>query len=357
MNQVHVVVPDGIDDPRRPSGGNVYDRRVCDGLGALGWSVHEHAAPGRWPNADGAALAGVAQALAEMPDDALVLIDGLLASVLSEVLQSEAGRLRLVVLMHMPRDEPREIGALSAARAIVATSQWTKRWLSDNYGLPPGRVHVVAPGADPAELVEGTPAGGRLLCVGAVTAIKGHDLLLDALDTIEDVAWGCVLVGALDVDAAFVEALRRRTGVGHLSDRVSFAGALTAAELAVAYAEADVLLLASRAETYGMVVTEALARGLPVIATDVGGVREAVGRAADGSRPGVLVPPEDPHAFALAVRDWLTDPRVRGRLRAAARSRRQTLVDWSRTSRRLSVALDEIAGENHPSADAPRVSV
>ena len=357
MNQVHVVVPDGIDDPRRPSGGNVYDRRVCDGLGALGWSVHEHAAPGRWPNADGAALAGVAQALAEMPDDALVLIDGLLASVLAEVLQSEAGRLRLVVLMHMPRDEPREIGALSAARAIVATSQWTKRWLSDNYGLPPGRVHVVAPGADPAELVEGTPAGGRLLCVGAVTAIKGHDLLLDALDTIEDVAWGCVLVGALDVDAAFVEALRRRTGVGHLSDRVSFAGALTAAELAVAYAEADVLLLASRAETYGMVVTEALARGLPVIATDVGGVREAVGRAADGSRPGVLVPPEDPHAFALAVRDWLTDPRVRGRLRAAARSRRQTLVDWSRTSRRLSVALDEIAVENHPSADAPRVSV
>ena len=55
MNEVHVVVPYGIDDPRRPSGGNVYDRRVCRGLVALGWSVHEHAVAGRWPRPDAAA--------------------------------------------------------------------------------------------------------------------------------------------------------------------------------------------------------------------------------------------------------------------------------------------------------------
>lgn len=344
MNEVHVVVPDGIDDPRRPSGGNTYDRRVCHGLDALGWSVHEHAAPGRWPDVDGAARAGVAAELAQIPDDALVLIDGLVASVVPDVLQSEAGRLRLAVLMHMPRDEPREIAALSAATAIVATSEWTKRWLSDNYGLPSGRVYVVPPGVDPADLVEGTPAGGRLLCVGAVTAIKGQDLLLDALADVDDVAWRCVCVGSVDVDAAFVEGLRRRKDDRHLGDRVYFVGALTGADLEAAFAEADVLLLASRAETYGMVVTEALARGLPVIATDVGGVREALGHAADGSRPGVLVPPGDSQALARALRDWLTDSGLRRRLRASAHSRRKALVDWPATSRQLSVALSQIAG-------------
>lgn len=344
MTEVHVVFPDGIDDPRWPSGGNAYDRRVCNGLGTLGWSVHEHAAPGRWPHADGAARAAFGASLARMPDDALVLIDGLVASVVPEVLLPEAARLRLVVLLHMPREDPREIAALSAATAIVATSEWTRRWLSDNCGLPPDHVHVVPPGVDPAELVEGTPAGGRLLCVGAVTPVKGQDLLVDALAAVDDIAWQCVCVGALDVDAAFVADVRRRSEGRQLGDRVRLTGALTAAELAIAYAEADVLVLASRAETYGMVVTEALARGLPVIATDVGGVREAVGRAADGSRPAVLVPPEDPQAFAQAVRAWLTDPRARGRLRAAARSRRQTLVDWQQRSRQLSVVLSGIAG-------------
>ncbi len=123
-----------------------------------------------------------------------------------------------------------------------------------------------------------------------------------------------------------------------------FAGPLTGAELERAYAEADVLVLASHAETYGMVVTEALARGLPVVATDVGGVPEALGHAADGSRPGLLVAPGDPQALAQALSRWLGDPCERTRLRAAARSRRLTLSDWSQTSRELSAVLTEVAG-------------
>ena len=207
MNEVHVVVPDGIDDPRRPSGGNVYDRRACRGLAALGWSVHEHTVPGRWPRPDAPARGAVAAALARVPSGSLVLVDGLVASVVPEVLEPEAGRLRLVVLLHMPRDELREVAALSAASAIVATSQWTRRWLSDHYALPGNSVYVVPPGVDAAEVAAGTPSGGRLLCVGGVTPLKGHDLLLDALATVDDPAWRCVCVGALDLDLEFVARL------------------------------------------------------------------------------------------------------------------------------------------------------
>ena len=100
-----MVVPDGIDDPRRPSGGNVYDRRVCRGLVALGWSVQEHTVPGRWPRPDAPARSAVAAALARIPSGSVVLVDGLVASVVPEVLEPEAGRLRLVVLLHMPFGE------------------------------------------------------------------------------------------------------------------------------------------------------------------------------------------------------------------------------------------------------------
>ena len=155
-------------------------------------------------------------------------------------------------------------------------------------------MHVVPPGVDAAEVAAGTPSGGRLLCVGAVTPLKGQDLLLDALATVDDPAWRCVCVGALDLDVEFVARLRRLAEDRGLGDRVCFTGPLTDDELDRAYAEADVLVLASRAETYGMVVTEALARGLPVIAREVGGVPEALGHAADGSRPGLLVPPGRP---------------------------------------------------------------
>jgi glycosyltransferase involved in cell wall biosynthesis len=341
MSEVHVVVPDGIDDPLLPSGGNVYDRRACRGLGALGWSVREHAVPGRWPDAP--ARAAVAATLAAVPHGTVVLIDGLIASVVPEVLQPEADRLRLVVLLHMPRDEPREVAALSAASVIVATSQWTRRWLSDHCALPEDRVHVVPPGVDVAETAPGTSSGRRLLCVGAVTPVKGHDLLLDALATVDD-PWRCVCVGALDLDVEFVAMLRRQAEDKGLGDRLCFTGPLTEAELNRAYAEADALVLASRAETYGLVITEALARGLPVVAREVGGVPEALGRAADGSQPGLLVPPGDPRPLAQALCRWLGDPRERKRLRAAAQSRRLTLSDWAQTSRELSAVLTQVAG-------------
>jgi glycosyltransferase involved in cell wall biosynthesis len=311
---------------------------------ALGWSVHEHAVPGQWPRPDAVARAAVGAALARVPDGGRVLIDGLLACAVPEVLEPEADRLRLVVLLHMPQDEPGEAAALSAASAIVATSDWTRRWLLDHDILPEDRVYVVLPGTDVADVAPASLFGTRLLCVGAITPVKGHDLLLDALATVGDPAWRCVCVGSLDLDVEFVEVLRRRTEDRGLGDRVCFTGPLTGAGLERAYAEADVLVLASRAETYGMVVTEALARGLPVVATEVGGVPEALGHAADGSRPGLLVVPGDPQALAQALRRWLGDPRERSRLRAAARSRRLTLSDWSQTARELSAVLTDVVG-------------
>jgi len=352
VKAVHVVVPEGIDDPARPSGGNNYDRHLCDGLASLGWSVHEHSVPGGWPQPDAASLDALAGVIELIPDDAVVLLDGLVASTAPDVLTPHARRLRQVVLVHMPLGHrPADDGAgevrtrertvLAAAAAVVTTSHWARRRLLALYPLRSDRLHVAQPGVDAAAPATGSEAGGALLCVAAVTFDKGHDVLLDALATISDLSWRCVCVGSLDRDPTFVEALHRRSATAELADRVSFPGARTGADLDRSYGVADLLVLASRAETYGMVVVEALARGLPVVATEVGGVTEAVGHGADGIRPALLVPPEDPEAFGAALRAWLCDAELRGRLRRVAHERRKTLCGWSTTT---SVVAGVLAG-------------
>jgi glycosyltransferase involved in cell wall biosynthesis len=335
VTDVHVVVPAGVDDPARPSGGNVYDRRVCRELAAGGWTVHEHGVAG------GDALA---QTVGGLPDGATVLLDGLVASGEPEALVPHAGRLRQVVLVHMPLGHladgavrARERAVLRAADAVVTTSAWTRRRLAELYDLDPERLHVAAPGVDAADVTPGSADGRALLCVAAVIPAKGHDVLLDALAATSDLPWRCTCVGSLQRDPAFADALRRRSPGG----RVRFTGPRTGGQLERAYAGADLLVLPSRAETYGMVVTEALARGLPVVATDVGGVPEALGAAPDGTRPGLLVGPGDATALAGALRAWLTDGGLRTRLRRAAQQRRATLRGWPATA---SVIAGVLAG-------------
>jgi glycosyltransferase involved in cell wall biosynthesis len=354
VSVVHVVVPAGIDDPRTPSGGNVYDRRVCRGLAALGWSVHEHAVPGSWPAPTPADLAALREVVAKVPDGVVVLLDGLVASTAADVLVAEAGRLRLVVLVHMPLgDGPsgaedadartREAQVLSSATAVVTTSAWTRRRLLDRYPLSEERVHVAEPGVDPADLAPGTAEGGELLCVAAVTPHKGHDALLSALAELKHLPWRCTCVGSLSREPGFVDRLRRQADETGISDRVRFAGPLTGAALDGAYAAADVLVLASRGETYGMVVTEALAHGLPVVATAVGGLPSTLGEGPRRGAPGLLVPPHDPAALSRALFAWLGDAGLRRTLRQAAGERRATLSGWSRTAEQIARILAEVA--------------
>jgi glycosyltransferase involved in cell wall biosynthesis len=285
--------------------------------------------------------------LARIPDGAVVLVDGLVASPAPDVLVPASRHLRLVALVHMPlgQTEPdeRERAVLEAAAAVVTTSAWARRHLLDLYSLAGDRVHVAEPGVEAAELASGTAAGAALLSVAAVIPGKGHDVLLDALASLASRHWQCRCVGTVERDPAFVASLRRRAAEAGMNGRVRFTGAQPEDELARSYGMADLLVLPSRSETYGMVVTEALARGLPVVATDVGGVAEALGHGADGTRPGLLVPADDPAALGDALGSWLEDADLRRRLRLAARERRQALAGWSQTTGVVADVLENAA--------------
>ncbi len=352
VRSVHVVVPADVADESVPSGGNTYDRRVCQGLAAIGWSVDQLPVAGSWPRPDAAARAALAQSLAAVPDGELVLLDGLVACGVPEVVVPAARRLRLAVLVHMPladeaglvasmaRDlDARERETLRTAGAVVATSPWAADRLVAHHGLAADRVHAVVPGADPAPVAHGTDGRSHLLCVAAVTPGKGQDVLVEALAGVADLPWTCVLVGALRRDPAYVDRVRAVIDRHGLGDRVLLVGPRTGAALADSYASADLLVLASRTETFGMVVTEALARAIPVLATEVGALPQTIGHAPDGTVPGLLVPPGDVPALAATLRRWLGEEALRQRLRAAALLRRAAVGGWTVTSRTLADVL------------------
>lgn len=354
MPTLHALLPEAVYDPTRPSGGNTYDRRLVAELGPLGWTVQEHLVAGRWPVPDATGRCSLIEAAQRVGTGELVLVDGLIASGCPEAVVPLARRAALVVLVHLPLGGPVERTVLHVASAVIATSAWSRTRLLELHELDPARVHVAEPGVDAAPLAIGTRTGGSLLCVGALTPVKGHDRLIDAFGSLTDLSWNCVLAGSLDVDAPFaaaVAARARRAGIAH---RVTFAGPLGTDDLASAYASADLLVQPSRVETYGMVVTEALARGVPVVASDAGGLPRTLRgpNGPDGQRAagetaglaGVLVPGGDVALLAITLRSWLTDAGLRESLRKNAIARRTLLSPWSESAGHVAALLTTVTG-------------
>nr|GID83403.1 hypothetical protein Ade03nite_23270 [Actinoplanes derwentensis] len=343
---LYAVLPGGLDDPAAPSGGNRYDREILRRLPA-----EEHLLPGSWPHPGPAARRALTDLLTAIPDGAVALLDGLVACGVPEILEPHAVRLRLAILVHLPLSDEtglpadvaaelrgHEFQALHLAAAVIATSTPAARRVEELHALT--GVHAIPPGVDPAPPAVPSPGGHRFLNVASLTHRKGQDVLLAALTLITDPGWTCTVAGAGEPPGPAVPGVR-------------FVGPLAGAALDDAYANADLFVLPSRAETYGMVITEALARGIPVVASDVGGVPEALGAAPGGGIPGRLVPPDDPDALAGALRDWLTGPELRDRWRADALARRETLTGWDETARLLGEVLQTLVADvSHRDNDA-----
>ena len=329
---LHLLVPERIDDPRRPSGGNVYDRRLAAGLAGRGWPVREHRV----------GEAGPGEVLAGLPDGVLVLVDGVVAAT-SPDLVAASGRLRIAVLLHMPGSGPYEPAVLGAVHAVVTTSEWARRWVLDTVGVPAEQVHVAVPGVDAGVTATGSAGGTRLLTVGPIVPAKGYDDLLVALAGLRDLDWHSRWVGAPDLAPSYADTLRERARQLGVDDRIELTGPLSPDDLDAVRAASDLVVAPSRRESWGMALAEGLARGLPAVATDVGGPPEALGTADDDSLPGALVPLGDPVALAGAVRTWLTDGDLRERWRRAAAERAARLGTWAETAERVAGVLNRIA--------------
>jgi glycosyltransferase involved in cell wall biosynthesis len=338
------VVPGSIDTR---TGGSLYDRRMADGLRRRGWDIAVVELAGDFPQPTTAAAAGAADALAAIPDGTLVVMDGLALSALPDLVAREAARVRVVALVHLPLAADVSIDARSRARlavaeqralvasALVVVTGTATLGLLDQYALPRARVVVVEPGTDPAPLARGSAGPGvRLLCVATVNSGKGHDVLLSALAAASNQEWRLTCAGSLTRDPATADRIRGLVQQLELADRVTLAGELDAEALAACYDAADVFVLATRRETYGMAVAEALARGLPVVSTTTGAIPDLIGHGA-----GLLAPPGDADAFSSALARVISDAALRARLAAGARAVRDRLQTWDVAAARMEAAL------------------
>src|SRR3984957_20159664 len=212
--RVHVIVPEGFDDPDQPTGGNIYDRRVCAGLSEAGWEGLVATVAAAWPVPGSGARADLAGVVSAVPDGETVLIDGLIASSAAAQLLPHAGRIRITVLLHMPlatvlgtrqdaSAQRSERLVLRAAAGVIVPSEWTRQQLLTRYALPAHRVHVARPGVDPVS-APARPVRGQLICVGDLSRHKGQDLLVGALPGLGQRDWHCVLARSLDRDPDFV---------------------------------------------------------------------------------------------------------------------------------------------------------
>lgn len=332
------------------TGGYGYDRRLIAGLEALGLKVRVIPLSARFPAPDATARSEAAARIAGLPDGAVLIADGLAWGVLDELAVAHAQRLRIIALCHHPlahetglsAEQSRalhcsETRALQAAAAIVVTSPMTARTLQSEFGIPAARITVAAPGTDRAAFAACVGDPPVLLSLATLTRRKGHDVLIAALATLDDLPWTARFVGGEHFDPAWAAMLREQVIKHGLFERIAFAGSCE--NPADEYAQADLFVLPSRYEGYGMVFAEALAHGLPVIAAHAGAVPDVV--PADA---GLLVPADDSSALAAALRAVLTDAVLRQSLRAGARRAAAQLPEWHDTARSVAQLITHLNG-------------
>jgi glycosyltransferase involved in cell wall biosynthesis len=344
MREVTLVVAGRID---APTGGSVYHRRMADALAKRGWSVAVHELDASFPFPTTAALQHASGVLSRVPSDSVVVIDGLAFGAMPDVLATHASRLTLIAIVHLPLAaaiglDPHtarslahsERRALALARRVIVTGQTTRALLAD-CGLSHGDVVVVEPGTDAASLAAGSGAADvHLVTVATLNPGKGHQSLIEALALLPHRRWRLTGVGSLTRHPQTVDDVRHTISRLGLEAHVSLTGELSVADVAVRYDRADVMVLASLRETYGMAVAEALARGLPVVATATGAVPALV-----GAEAGLVVPPGDRAALAGALARMVDDTAFRARCAAGARRVRVRLPDWDDAAGRLEMAL------------------
>ena len=348
MSEVTVVVPGPI---TTRTGGSIYDRRIVEGLKGRGWTVtlveldsipHPLAPP----------LEMAAARFSELREGSTVLVDGLAFGTIPEIVEREAWRLRFVPIVHMAlsttpgliRGESAWLSnlegrALKHARRVVITGQRTRPhvraltgWVDDGLivRIPPG---TDRPAEESAVRASGKPV--RLLCVANLTPGKGHDVLLRALSATPGEDWTLTCAGSEQRDPEYAARLRSLTTELGLASRVTWLGELDETGILEAHRDADLFVLATHGETYGMAVADAIAMGLPVVSTRTGEIPSFVGEG------GLLAEPNDAEGFAAVLAQALSDPHLRQRLKEGAREAASRLPTWDEAADAMAGRVDE----------------
>lgn len=327
------------------TGGYLYERRLLEGLRRIGHDMAHLELPASFPDPSPADMAAAIEALAALPPDRPLILDGL---VFGAIDTAGLARVRAPVLamVHHPlalesglaparRDHlfRTERDNLRLARHVLVPSPHTRRILVERYDVAPARITIARPGVDSPRLPPAPVSPPLILSVGILHPRKGHDILIEALSRLTDLDWQAVIAGN-PWDAAHARALARQLAASPAAPRITLAGQVTPRMLEQLYAQASIFALATRYEGHGLVLDEAMVHGLPVVSCATGAVPDTVPPAA-----GLLVPPDDPAGFAAALRRVLEEDALRRALADAAARAGRALPGWDHTAATVSTVL------------------
>jgi glycosyltransferase involved in cell wall biosynthesis len=324
-------------DLATPTGGYAYDRRIIAELKTLGWTIDVIDLGDGYPRPDAANRAAALALLTRIPQGQPIAIDGLAFGVLPAAAASLHERNPLIALVHHPlalesglsfadaKDfRTSERTALEFARRVIATSASTANLMTKDYGVPAEHITVARPGSDPVAPAVGSRDGVvRLLAVGSVVPRKGYDVLIAALATLAALPWQLIIAGDTGRDRVTAAKIEGDIARFKLTDRIALLGAVGSARLAELYRTADLFVLASRFEGYGMAYAEAVAYGLPTIGTTAGAIPDTL-----PGESAILVKPDDVAALARALRRLIADSNERQKISSAARAAAAHFPTW-----------------------------
>lgn len=385
------------------SGGSVYNDRLVAALRGTGISVRAHSLTGDWPEGSAADRERLASLLLGLAGDAgrVVIVDGLVGlGCPDEIAQAERAGVAVWLLVHVSladlavgthsvaaSEAARLVGleraALKACSGAIAPSRFAAATLVERYGVDAVVAH---PGVEPAPQARGSKPP-QLVCVAALLPAKGQLVFLEALDGLLDLPWSASLVGSDQADRAYAPAVRQAAASPRFAGRVRLTGELHGPALEAAWDAADLSVLPSAHETFGMSVVESLAHGVPAFVPAGTGAEEALalslssgtgargagssaaGSSAAGSSDALAGAGSSGAGLAGAVgelrnvgvlremlRTWLTDAGQRRALAAAARAARPSLPTWAETAAAVAQAVGIGGRSPQPSPRTPQPS-
>lgn len=344
MTEFYFAIPGDIDTL---TGGYGYDRRLIAELQGLDHTVKHLRLSNRFPLPDAEALADAAAIFAALPDHSTVLVDGLAYGVMDSIAVQHATRLTIIALCHHPlmleagltpaqaqQLFETEQRALHAAKAVIVTSAMTAKILTEQFAIPAAKITIALPGTDVQSFA---PCSGKppvLLTLATLTRRKAHHVLIDALAQLQHLSWTARFVGGMEFDPEWFLLLKNKVADYGLEQRIVFVGNVT--DSTAEYAAADLFVLPSLFEGYGMVFAEALSFGLPIIAARAGAVPDVVPDSA-----GILVAPNDSTALAAALQKILTNKTLHQQFQAGAQTAAKNLPCWAETARTVALLLQQ----------------
>jgi glycosyltransferase involved in cell wall biosynthesis len=320
---------------------------MAESLGRRGWVVDVEELDDSFPFPTKTALSHASEVIGRIRSGSIVLVDGLAFGAMPDILAEASGRLAFVVLLHLPlaatmglppaaafRLAQSERRALSHATRVIVTGVAGLSLMKD-FDLAHPDVMVVEPGTSSSPLSAGSGcADPQLLAVATLNAGKGYEILLRALGSLPHRNWRLVCAGSLTRHPDAAEDVRALIAGLGLGAHVFLTGELCESALEEVYSRSDVFVLASLRDTYGRAVAEALAHGLPIVATTTGAIPTLVGNDA-----GLVVPPGDCVSLRAALSRMIDDRVFRASCAAGARRVRERLPNWDQAAQRLDAVL------------------